>query len=283
MSFNRSTEDLILAELKLKADLTETQPISASESSPLPVRDPMLEISRGNVTGHKTWNAMGERESIGTTATGEDIWRGTATTIPTPPTAGEQMTVVSSDVADNGSSTTGVLTIRIEYLDATGAEQTEDITMNGTTTVNTVATDIRFVNDMYALTVGSNGVAEGNIIIYQLGSASTIYNLIFLGGNKSLVPNRMIPLNKTLYLRCWHCEEAQGKRVNFRIRSTDMNGVLIPDVFCFKDVQYLKASTSGYISLNQEIPSLSILKVTGWSVLSGAEGSCGWCGVLIDN
>ncbi|GAG86698.1 unnamed protein product, partial [marine sediment metagenome] len=80
------------------------------------------------------------------------------------------MTFISENNADNGATATGVLTLRMEYLDAAGDEQTEDITMNGTTGVNTTATDIRFINDLYSLTVGSNGVAEGNIRVYKTGA-----------------------------------------------------------------------------------------------------------------
>ncbi len=203
--------------------------------------DYYLEVAKGNIEGHSIIAALGERESMGTTVTGEDIWRGTATTIPTPASGGEQMTVVSDDNADNGASATGVLT------------------------------------------VGSNGVAEGEIIIYKKGAASTIYNMIAEGGNKSLVPHRMVPADKTLILKAWHCEEAQGKRVAFRIRSTDMHGSLIEGVFCFKGTSYIKQGETGELQLNTTIPALSIVKVSGWPDQSGGEGSCGWWGVLVDD
>ena len=67
---------------------------------------------------------------------GEDVCHWSLVTgparLPTPSAAGEQMTVVSSNDADNGATATGVLTIRIHYLDATGSEQTEDKTLDGT-------------------------------------------------------------------------------------------------------------------------------------------------------
>lgn len=245
--------------------------------------DPHTQIALGNVQGQRIFRAMGERESMGTTVTGEDIWRGTATTIPMPGVAGEQMTLVSSNDADNGATATGVLSVEIHYLDDTGAEQIEVISLDGTTPVHTVATNMRFINDLHTKTVGSNGVAEGDIIIYKFGAATTIYNLISIGGNKSLVPNRMVPIGKKLILKAWHAEEAQSKRVNFRIRSTDIDGELLQGVFLFKDVAYLKQSTSPQNSLNVLVPALSIVKVSGWSSLAGAEGSCGWWGILVDD
>jgi len=236
--------------------------------------------------------AMGERESIGTTTQGEDIWRGnelsntpiapsSTTTIPTPPTAGEQMTFISENDADNGATATGVLTLRMEYLNANGDEMYEDITMNGTTPVNTSATDIRFINDIYSLTVGSNGVAEGNIRVMSQANNALVYNMIHQGGNKSLVPHRMVPNGKKLILKGWHASEGNNKRCAFRIRSTDMYGELIPGVFCFKDTAYLNQNSSGELILNRQIPPLSIIKISGWATAINAEAGVGWWGYLI--
>lgn len=242
-----------------------------------------LAVLKGDVAKHEIWTALGERGSIGTTVTGEDIWLGTATSIPTPPSIGEQMTLVSSNNADNGATATGVLTVRIHYLDGSGVQQTEDVTMNGTTIVSTVATDISFVNDLYSLTVGSNGVAEGNIIIYKFGAATTIYNMIGVGGNKSLVPHRKVPAAHRLILMGWTAAESKDKEVSFRIRSTDMFGVLIAGVFCFKDIQLLSKSTTGSIDLGYEIPALSIIKVSAWGVVTGGRGTCSWWGYLVQD
>ncbi len=136
---------------------------------------------------------------------------------------------------------------------------------------------------MYSLTVGSNGVAEDHIKIYKTGTVGLVYNMIAQGGNKSLVPNRMVPLGKTLVLRGWHAEEAQGKRCAFRIRSTDMSGVLIPGVFCFKGVAYTKQGTTGELALAQKVPALSIVKVSAWPDQSASEASVGWWGILIND
>lgn len=250
--------------------------------------DFILEVSKGNVPGHSIMFAMGEFESGNVNADGEDVCRHEDVSgpvrLPTPDAAGEQMTIISDDAQDT-SAGTGVRTVRLEYLDDTGAEQTEDITMNGLTGVNTVATDIRFVNDMYALTVGNNGVAEGNITCYKQGGSigSDLYQMIAQGGNKSLVPHRMVPLGKTLHLKSWNCTEAQSKRAAFRIRSTDMNGVLVPGVFLFKDTAYISGVSSGDLSLACKVPALSIVKVSYWASVVGTEGSCSWWGVLVDD
>lgn len=250
------------------------------------------EVARGAISGATVMSAMGEMENIDPLVQGRDIWRGNdlsatpsapASTdiIPTPDSGGEQMTVISEDAADT-SAGTGVQTLQLDYLDASGDQQSETITMNGTTGVNTVATDIRFINDMYSLTVGSNGVAEGNIRIYKQSDDTLVYNMIYIGGNKSLVPHRMVPAGKTLVLKGWAAGEAKNKRMVFRIRSTDMNNVLIPGVFCFKDNIYVKQGNWGGV-LNIPVPELSIIKISGWADETDCEGSCSWWGYLIDN
>jgi len=255
-----------------------------SDSGALAVSDFIELVQAGIISKHQVMKAFGERENVGTTTNGEDVWRGTATTIPTPADAGEQMEVVSTSANDDGNPVgTGIRTLDVHYLDASGNEGSETITMDGTTPVALIETNIRFVQDMHSATVGSNGVAEGDITIYKQGASSTIYSIIETGGNKAIVPHRMVPLGKKLHMRGWHAEEAQGKRGAFRIRSTDMEGVLLPGVFCFKDAVYLSLSTTGELPVFDVIPALSIVKVSIWANVAGGEASCGWWGILVDD
>ena len=246
-------------------------------------------IRADEATDSKLFRALGERESIGTTVAGEDIWRGNEltpaptshTTIPTPDSAGEQMTVVSESVNDTIAGS-GVQKVRVRWLDETGAAGSEELDMDGTTGVDLVEANVRFVQDMYATQVGSGGVADDHIKIYKKTDTGLVYNMIAQGGNKSMVPHRMVPLDKILILKGWHATEAQGKRCAMRIRSTDMNGALLAGCFCFKDVAYLKQTTSGPLPLYERIPALSIVKVSAWAVLANAEASCSWWGSLED-
>lgn len=247
-----------------------------------PTANYLLEIRKGNIQGHRIFNSFGERENIATTTNGEDIWRGIATSVPIPVDIGEQMEVVSSDLNDTLNGT-GVKTLKIHYIDATGNEQSLVVDMNGITPVVLNVSNIRFVQNIHSLTVGSNGVSHGNITIYKQGSSSTIYNLIEAGGNMSLTINRMVPLNKTLYLTNWGASEAQGKRAAYRLRSTDQGGIIIPKVFTFKSSTYLSLMASPTIPVQVKIPALSIVKVSAWAIVSGGEGSAYFEGVLVDD
>ncbi len=247
-----------------------------------------IDMSRGKVGRYTPWNAMGEREAMGNPATGEDIWRGNEldaapaddAVVPIPSSAGQAFSFFSESTNDKLGGT-GVNTLRAEMLDVAGDMVSEDIIMDGTTVVSTTRSDLIFINDMYALTVGNIGVSSGHIVCHKFGTANLVYNMIAAGGNKSLVLNRMVPAGHDLVVVGWHCGEAQGKRIAFRIRSTDMQGVLIPGVYCFKDTCYVWKNPSGWLPLNFTAPALSVVKVSAWPDQTAAEAHASWNGYLI--
>ena len=69
--------------------------------------DYMSRVALGIAPGHTIMSGIGERDTMGTSASGEDIWRGNELTpaptfdisIPVPPAVGEQMSVVSESDA----------------------------------------------------------------------------------------------------------------------------------------------------------------------------------------
>jgi len=257
-----------------------SEDIMSNESSP---------IVDGEDGGIIIIRQFGEREAVGTTATGEDIWRGNELTpaptstveIPTPASVGEQMSVVSESVND-AEAGTGAQIVNIHYINATtGKREDESVTLNGTTPVPLADPKVRYVNDMHVLSVGSGGTSAGHIKIFKTDTVGLVYDMIYAGTNKSMVPNWMVPSDCDLILKGWHCEEAQGKRAAIRIRTTDMEGVISEGIFLFKDVAYLKQSASGMLELNDVIPPYSIVKVTAWAAITGAEVSCSWWGKLI--
>jgi hypothetical protein len=84
----------------------------------------------------------------------------------TEPTANAQRSMSSANANDTAAGT-GVRTVEIVYFTTTGTGPfSEVITMNGVTPVNTVATDIRFIEKMTALTVGSGGTNAGIITLF---------------------------------------------------------------------------------------------------------------------
>ncbi len=253
-------------------------------------------VQMGLVPGHKILRGMGERNDIGTTVTGEDIWLGndlsntpaalaSTTTIPRPADAGEQMSLISESAEDGAGSSTGALTVRVVYIDAAGDEQSTDVTMNGTTAVDLTPSDVRFVQEIHSVTTGSNKAAAGNIRIYKTSDATLVYSMIAAGGNMSLVPHRMVPAGKTLYLRFWLGTEVRGKRDFVRLRADCDNAVppvRQPDVFLFKSTIGVNKSGVAF-PLAYTIPALCVVKASAFAVNTAGEASVHWWGILKDD
>lgn len=227
---------------------------------------------------------FGSRLNISTAPTGDDIWLGTAAVLPIPADAGEQMTVVSTSIQD-GVGGTGVRTLGIRYIDADGTVKNETVTMNGTTPVNTVATNIRFVQELHTITAGSNNLSIGTITIYKTGSALTVYNTIQPETNQSLNTARMVPAGKVCLLWKFNASAGGGKAADIRIRATSHKGVLYPRLFHFKDnVMLLDNGTDRDYRTPRVFPAFTIIKVTAYSVaaVGGANVQASWEGLLID-
>ncbi len=255
------------------------------------------EIAAGNY-GDREWVcAFGEREDMAVDARGEDICRfnelsavpaalSSDAQIPTPSILGTAMAVISEHANDTIAGV-GTQKVNVDYIQAgTGLALSETVEMNGTTAVPLVNTDIAFINDIYTNQVGTNGVAVGHIRIYEIATPANVFSMIASGGNQAMMPHKMVPGDKTLILKGWHCEEAQNRRVNVRIRSTDRHGELLSGIFCFKDVAYVRNTTSGWLPLNIKVPAWSVVKISGWVDFGGSgdtEVSCGWAGILIKN
>jgi hypothetical protein len=116
---------------------------------------------------------------------------------------------------------------------------------------------VRFVNDFYVSALGSGnttGVGAGPIKITQKADTGLVYSMIAAGGNMSLVPHRMVPLNKELLLQAFVAsEKSQTKRCTVRLRA---------------DCNHASA--------------LSIVKASAWASANNAEAACSWWGYLFD-
>lgn len=104
----------------------------------------------------------------------------------TPQAAGAQRSVNSTNANDTAAGT-GARTIRITYYTQTGTGTLagpfyEIVTLNGTTGVNTVATNIRYISELEVLTAGTGGVNAGAIQVWTgLGATGTIWASIPIG------------------------------------------------------------------------------------------------------
>lgn len=116
-------------------------------------------------------------------------------------TAGAQRSVVSSSAAD-ASAGTGARTIKITYYTVSAGvisgPSTETITMNGTTNVNTVATNICHVEKIEVITVGTGLTNAGTISLFAstAGGGGTIAT-IPTGDKVTKYGHHFVPSGKT--------------------------------------------------------------------------------------
>ena len=120
-----------------------------------------MDVARGNVPGSTPFSAFGEKVVSGS---GESVvWQtGMPTTLTVPDNI--QLTIASTSASDTGQ-------IVLRYLDGDLNPQYETVTLNGTTPVQTVATDIRALNNVYSrfgpvngtITMTSGGVTYGRM------------------------------------------------------------------------------------------------------------------------
>lgn len=230
--------------------------------------------------------AYGFRTAVTNVVNGVDIWTGTATTLPIPPLAGEQMSIVSTSAAD-GVAGTGILTLEIHYLDAGGNERDEEITMNGVTPVNTVATNIRFINDIHALTAGTNSAAVGTITIFPVGVPATVYTQIQPGQTRHLNTARMVPAGKFCLIEWFTMAPASSGGGDLRIRATEHHGVLIlptPPRGIFNSEDNIGVFQSGVFHVYPTpipIPALSIIKCSAFNTSGTPNIQASWGGKIV--
>lgn len=192
------------------------------------------------------------------------------TVIPYP--NGIQLSVSSSDANDTALGI-GVRQIDIHYLDANYLEQSEFVTLNGTTPVNTVATNITRILDFHTQLVGSSGVAIGNMSLTNLAGTVT-YDYLQAGGNQSLTAHFTIADNKIGYITGWQASSTK-QAVSIRLRATrskyELN--LLPGIFMFQDVLNLNNTTSGFIPFDPPLKCLSRTDIKLSAIGTGAAGS----------
>lgn len=178
------TDDTILRPQRIRvngATVVETHPY-------------LWSISEGDVPGHTTF----EHTAFATTATTsrQAIVAGTWNEQST----GSQRSIVSTSGADSAGGT-GARKVLIDYIDSSGASLTETVTLNGTTPVNTVATDIKWINDLIIIEAGTGLYASGTISLYSgISGGGVVMGQIISGSSKLQSSYYYVPAGKNAYV-----------------------------------------------------------------------------------
>jgi len=127
----------------------------------------------------------------------------------TPQGTNAQRSLNSTDANDT-SAGTGARTVRITYYNAAcQGPFTTDVTLNGTTAVNTGPTDIALIERIEVLTVGSSGGNAGTIRLWTTtGGSGSEWATIAAGDNQTYWTHHYVAAGK----RCFITElDAAGK------------------------------------------------------------------------
>jgi hypothetical protein len=176
-------------------------------STNIPFTDPysidyQIAIARGIVPGAEVFGAYGRRTTVG--AETNILWPDG--TYALPPAAGLQISVKSDSINDTAAGT-GIRTVDVHYLDDSLVRQIETVSMNGTTDVLTVATNIRFIECMHMRTYGSGKVAAGTILAH-VGAQN--YSEISVGKVRCSSSVRMVPAGKKLFVSSVYAGSSSG-------------------------------------------------------------------------
>ena len=157
-----------------------------------------LQVSRGQITGHRSVVIFGYNPDVDTTRV--TVWPYTG--ILTFPSPAAQLKVSSSNTNDAANGT-GARTVFLSGLDANHAEISETVTLNGQTEVLTTKSYLH-INNAYVATAGSGLSAAGDIYfgagVVTAGVPATVYDLIKFDYNQRITGSYTVPAGYTAYV-----------------------------------------------------------------------------------
>jgi len=114
----------------------------------------------------------------------------------------EQRSIVSSSGQDVGPSGDGARSVKITFFDnEMKGPWEETLVLDGSNAVDTLATNIAFIEKIEVVEVGSNGSNAGTIELYtNTGAGGTVIGSILVGDNKSFWAHHYVAAGLTTYL-----------------------------------------------------------------------------------
>lgn len=261
--------------------------IDVNVVSPLPLSvDPLgdfgLNVQRGLVPGVSVVHKFGRNPDIDSGSGFEDLWNGGDTYTGFDATAAETVEVFSDNANDTAAGT-GAQTIQLIGLGAGFVSQTEVITLNGTTPVNSVNQYIR-LDTVLVLTGGSSGVNAGTITGRQNVTVANVFFEVPVGGNRTLIACYTVPFGKVGYVSSGFASLAKKKDAFCNVQAL----VRFPgSVFQIVEWFTIGASGSGYVERNFKIPLVGVpagtdIKIAADSSINDVGVAGGFEIILVD-
>jgi|DEB0MinimDraft_10_1074344.scaffolds.fasta_scaffold40191_2 hypothetical protein len=189
-------------------------------------REFLIEVEKGNVPGHSIINKFGFDSAV--TSTLQAI---ADAQVYQTPTAAVSLEILSSD-ANDAAAGTGARTVEIQGLDANFAEQTQTVTMNGTTAAAITGTWMRVfrarVTESGTYASQSAGSHAGTLTVRVAGAGATWATIGLTTASFPMGQTEIgaytIPAGKTGYLLSKHISIESTKTPNvlwFRRENAD--------------------------------------------------------------
>lgn len=267
--------------------------VSLEEIDPTVVLDFPLQVARGLVTGITSVNKFGlAPDGVQTTPT--DIWS-RADSTPTQqiwlaPTQARIHAIVSSSTNDDGSPVgTGARTLRVYGLKTWDlAETSEDITLNGTTPVNT-ANSYVIIHRMKVTSCGGVGVNDGTITATS-ATDNTTTAVILPGDGQTEMAIYGVPSIQTFYMTRWSAAIAKSSGVasdaTFQLRVNETPNV---QTLCYLRKNDLSVQSTGSNNLEKhfynpiKFSGPCIIKVQATGSVNDIDAKSGFDGYLVNN
>lgn len=155
----------------------------------------------GSIPGVTSLLINGNNGAI--TTTFEPIWPESAAY--TPLAAAMSTPYIASSSTSDAPAGSGALTVRVTGVNTSYAAFSEDLTMNGQTSVNLTTANVLFINSMQVLTAGGGFTNAGTIRIgtgvNSSGVPAVVHAHMAIGFGKTQTAMYFVPANKKLLLR----------------------------------------------------------------------------------
>lgn len=267
-------------------------------SLPLPVTDPVLHLSTGQITGTTHSNKYGQAiDGVQTTAT--DIWdRADAAAtqqIWLAPTAARIHTIVSTSTADDGTpegAGASAQAVRVWYLpDWDTKEASEDVILNGTTGVamNNAAA---IIHRMKVIPVGSTYAVNAGTITATAAVDTTVTAQINIGQGQTNMAIYGVPSVQTAYATGYTLNShnsvspATDTEVDFTLLANerpDLNTLTFINKGNLGTVSSGSTFTPRKYNPYRPVPGPAILKIQAIATAADIEGTAEFDLILVDN
>ena len=178
--------------------------------------DFFTQVARGKVTGASQVNIFAYSENVKPAPTYYTLWELTGTTQYAFPASAVVMTLASTSASDNTQAT-----VIVNGLDSTWNLQTEIVTLNGTSNVNTAKSFLR-INNMILTSPGTGQASNVGVITAKNGGITYAQINAAIGRTQSALYS--VPNGYTMYLysiNAFNGDASAGNFLNYQVKSTN--------------------------------------------------------------